>query len=728
MKSNMSSLKEQRDVENSRANIAEHRMMEMIKATSDLQQKKAEVEERVIAIEKQNKALMVELKKAQQTINEIREGKAALSSRVEQLEKEKVALVLEQISHVKEIDSLHELVEAADDNITALKAKLDEETKEKQEILSSRTQLGHDMGKLREGRLELEEHISSLTKELKECEAARNDLQELHRTQQLENTARINEYSEKDARQAEEIMRLKEEVVTLSTSKSNDQSAWDAERTELTSKLTVSKQKLSLLSDEVEEYAAKLESCRAEVDELRERLNEVSSKHDQRIEQINVDNSRNIEKVKSQMKAEFDREMETKLSSYQQAAEEKYRNVMLAAKEANDRRTAQFNTKIEDLTKELDEAKAALVTSEIARRNETEKVNQSLQQMKDLRKFSEENASKLQDRIRAMEKEKAMLLSKYKAEVDDLNEQLVALNESIKRKDNNIEIFRQQINAEKETRFTLSQRLLELEDYQSKTKMHERSELHKVQSLEEQLRTLEQRFESIRNEKDAEIERLHKRNEMLSETVTRLTAITRESAIPSNTPRTMISKPDQLTVTRTNDKILQGVTGKDNSASQIRVPAATIEDERYMVRSATSSTNVLQDKKALPTSQSPSPRARVAMSEQVNLAINKTQEAIDRRKMKSLEIAIPIDSSNREGESLLPAEIPASLRLLKADIESTPKSKVSFSPSTSPSRRDLDKSFTEKLRETVTSSKDYEVSPFDDKNDESIPIDIHEEY
>jgi chromosome segregation ATPase len=735
MKSNMSSLKEQRDVENSRANVAEHRMMEMIKASAELQQKKAEVEERVINLEKQNKALIAELKKAQQTINETREGKASLNSRVEQLEKEKVALVLEQIDHVKEIDSLHELVEAADDNITELKAKIEEEIKQKQEILSSRMYQDNDIQKLKDDILELEEHIASLKKELKESESVKNEFQDIYRTQQLENTARINEYAEKNSAQADEIMRLKEEVQGLAVSKSSDLMHWDAQRSELSSQLTASKQKVSSLSDEVEEYLAKLESCRAEVADLRERLKQASNKQEERIEQLNDEHTRQTDKLKSQMKAEFDVEIEKLKSSYQQTAEEKYRNVMFAAKEANDKRTAQFNARINDLTNELNDVKAALNASEIAQKNESDKVNQSLQQIKDIRRFSEENASKLQDRIRALEKEKAMLITKYTAEFDDLNEQVVALNDSIKRKDNNIELFRQQINSEKETRFTLSQRLLELEDFQSKTKMQERTEMQKLQSFQEQIRSLEQKCESIRKEKDVEIDRLQRRNEMLSETVTRLTSLTKESTISSSSPRTQRPYDSQTPSASvaaypavSQDKVMKVTTSSNDqdSVNQIRTPTstATLEEKRKMFRSAVPSVNAMPSENLASSSQPSSPNHRMAMSQQVNSAINKVQEAIDRRKMKALESAVPLDLSMNESGS--PLKISTSLKLLKADIESTtPKSKLEIiSASSSPSRRDLDKSFTDKLRETVTASKDYEVNP----HNEDASIDIHEEY
>ncbi len=359
------------------------------------------------------------------------------------------------------------------------------------------------------------------------------------------------------------------------------------------------------------------------------------------------------------------------------------------------------------------------------------------------RKFSEETTNKLQEKVKQLEKEKIQLKSRNDAEIEDLKEQINAYVESVKRKDQNIELFRQQINSEKDQRFVLSQKIIELEDKQSKYKLAEESESQRIQGFQDQIQSYEQRYESLKNEKENELNRLQRRNELLSETVARLTNINQESTpkkslhtnITNNNVNAMSFVARSMSHTNMNTVDNSINNNNNNNASTLVFPtieknpsnssngnvslSSKIEEKKRIFTIVTvpppladTTSDIdkqLQHQSSSSSASSPiiTPGHRSAMNQQVTSAINKVQDAIDRRKMKALETEMNSINSHVAHKDEL--NITDTLKLLRADIITSPRMDdmnantiEPRSPSVfSESNNDANPSFSQKLRDTI---------------------------
>lgn len=154
MKTNMDNLKEKRDAETDRANQFEQSLREVSAALVEQQTKNTKLDEHSKLVEKDNRSLVLELKKHSTMIAEIKETKASFTSKVDQLEKEKVALVLEQINHVKEIESLTKQIENLESTRSIMKAKLDQEAQSKLQAINAKAFLEKEIRELEDDRRE----------------------------------------------------------------------------------------------------------------------------------------------------------------------------------------------------------------------------------------------------------------------------------------------------------------------------------------------------------------------------------------------------------------------------------------------------------------------------------------------------------------------------------------------------------------------------------------------
>ncbi len=385
MKGNMSNLKEQRDSELSRANSSEDRLVELTRTCNELQQKKTEMEERIINVEKQNKALILELKNAQKSFIDLKEGKAMLSSKVDLLEKEKVTLVLEQIGYAKEIDSLKQELESSSNSYNQMMSKMEQEIKNKQAIQTANACIESDLQKLKDDNEELLESLNNLNKQLKEAERMKDDINEIHRKQQSESSLRISEYTAKNTELYSEVIRLKEEISASSANRSSEYIQWDSERTELKSQASESRQKLLSITDQNEELNVKLESLNSEVIELKEKLKKESTNHIQDITMLEEQKTREIESVKSKLKEVHTLEINKLNQNHSKEIDKKCDELLSMTTQSYEKQIKQHSMKIHELGNELTQMTAKFEELQLLLKAESEKYMYTLQQLKDMR-------------------------------------------------------------------------------------------------------------------------------------------------------------------------------------------------------------------------------------------------------------------------------------------------------------------------------------------------------
>lgn len=212
--------------------------------------------------------------------------------------------------------------------------------------------------------------------------------------------------------------------------------------------------------------------------------------------------------------------------------------------------------------------------------------------------------------------------------------------------------MRTQYNAEKEHRSSLQVKLFELEEKYSKSTYSDDVDTHKLSELENQLKDYSVKYETLKTEKEAEIGRLQRRIELLSETVTNLTQSTNSSnSMPlsvnsgsnssnNNFPQGISSKTEQpkLQINEIQDTIsdAEKIALIQESINQRKLKSEKIIQEllppnsSVLLSKSTKSTANITDMSISSNVAS----HRLTINNSVNDAISKAQQVIDKAKLK----------------------------------------------------------------------------------------------
>lgn len=131
----------------------------------------------------------------------------------------------------------------------------------------------------------------------------------------------------------------------------------------------------------------------------------------------------------------------------------------------------------------------------------------------------------MQDKITSLESEKVSVDSKYSVDVQDLREQIKTLSQSINQKDVFISTMQEQLRAEQQMRIELSKVRLDEQESQIKIKTNDERlqlEVDSLKSINDDLMKQVEMLKAERELKTAEIEKLLKRDELLSLAIVKL--------------------------------------------------------------------------------------------------------------------------------------------------------------------------------------------------------------
>jgi hypothetical protein len=452
-----------------------------------------------------------------------------LSKRLERVENEKSDLLIEISNKAQVNKELQSSLDALQEKCVLTAEQVEEEKRKVRDMDSVNQSKDYEIRQLQNQLSSLGDKIIGLERQLNEEVQLKENAVESSRVQQKENANRVVEMTQKLSKQTSDLASCTSEL-TLVTKKLEELSrslqSVERERDDLVGRSTVMSTRLQELEDQYEEAQSKLDASEAELEEIKQNakiaaekyaasLHELQCEHELSLaaaHQAHHKHTEELEEANIQSKKQSESNLEKSLSRARETFQRQLEEIQAARqKEVSDARSrvTTLGAAMEGLQKELREesAKNAALSSEI----------------EVLRELAESGGGEAEERLARSERERAADKHRLESLASDLKDQLSATNES------NIQL-QQQLAASKQE--TANER-----DFRSKAQLNLKRGEEKLRALEgsseslrgevamlkKQVKEMERKFNTQLAAKDEEIQRVTRRNEVLSEAVTRMT-------------------------------------------------------------------------------------------------------------------------------------------------------------------------------------------------------------
>ena len=564
-------LNDSRD-ENSQIGEAFRRQEEKMRHDIEsLKKSKADVDSANVAARKECESILSDMTIWKERGETLQTEQRKQTKRIEKLEREKHELFIELGQKSKDYESINNELQNAETSRRETK-QLHDELKAELELMKKKlTSKDDDNEKLQGEIREIKEASSERENRLREETARCEQVIESCRAQQRENANRVVDFSQKNAKLTADLSLAQDELDKLKTrlnSTDDVVNSANREKDEVVRELNNTKVRLQSLEDNVEELTAKLEAAEAEADDCR-RLHQEGSESRAREatkqRQIFDDEMR---RAKEMFQTELDEKTLAAANSRRQAEQHAERTVARARETfqrqieelqaIRKREQADFSSRTAAITSAMEGLQREL-------REESIKSTAASEELFALREQLERNNrdDDSAERIQRLEREKARDRVKFEGMIQALKDDLQVLGEKLDRSEQQSNMLELQCTQEREGKASLLLKYRKLEEELTYQQNAFDSANQEGSQFKKQLRDLERKAAASLNAKDAEIQRLTRRGEVLSEAVNRLSV---GGTVATNVATAALNEGFQGKSTVESTDVLFG----DNMTSSIR--------------------------------------------------------------------------------------------------------------------------------------------------------------
>lgn len=530
MKADLSTAIDARDLAESRAMASEKALADVRAVASSLDHSNIENEKLYLRSQQEARLLssdITQLKEKNATL--LAENRKA-SARIDKLERDKYDMAIDITNKTKDMDVMKSNLEATNNTMTDIQNKYEHDKMLKDRALEEKSILESELERFRFDNRENQENIEAMARQLREGERMREQSLEVSRAQQRENANRIVEFSQKNAKLSSELSSLKDELSSYKRTKDEvNQDLRDAykERDDAKTQYTSIRVRLQTLEDQYEEANAKLESRKAELDEVRSELKRETQSKETAITNIKQEHEKQLVSAIKALEAEYE-EKATSAMQLRNQAEQNYDKTLQKAKEVHQQQIEELQ-----LQRQRDASEAKAKMSTIAKameslqselRDETNKSKALMQELNVVKDLVEVGSTEAHERLHYVERERLRDRARLDGQLTDVKEQLRQQSEQKQQRDQLMATIEQQLGRERDARFLAMQKIRTLEDETGTLSSQLDSVNEENATLRKQLRDHERKLSAAVQGKDAELQRLTRRNEVLGEAVTRLTS------------------------------------------------------------------------------------------------------------------------------------------------------------------------------------------------------------
>jgi chromosome segregation ATPase len=454
------------------------------------------------------------------------------AKRIEKLEREKHELFIELGQKAKDCEAFSTEIQSTQASNRDSKLLYDELKAEhdllKKKLISTEDDVEKLQYSIRDIKDAAHEKESKLREETARCE----QVIESSRSQQRENANRVVDFSQKNAKLTADLTLAQDELDKMKAKiSSTDElvSAANEAKEESIRQHNATRVRLQSLEDTVEELGAKLEGAEAEADDCRRLHQEGSEARAREAGQQRQTFDQELRRAKETFQTELDEKTLAAANSRRQGEQHAERTVARARetfqrqieelqairkREQGDftSRTAAITSAMEGLQREL--------------REESIKSTAASEELFSLREQLEGNAREddSSERMQRLEREKARDRVKHDGVMQALKDDMQSLGDKLDRAEQQCGLLEQRCSHEKEQKAALLSKYRRLEEeLNAQANAYENANQDSAQ-YKKQLRDMERKAAASLNAKEAEIQRLTRRGEVLSEAVNRLTA------------------------------------------------------------------------------------------------------------------------------------------------------------------------------------------------------------
>ena len=478
--------------------------------------------------EKEN--LAKDLTAANERITSLNAEHQKLTSKVESLERQRTELTVDLSCRVKDHEVVKKKLESNIIELEEAQAAFLKEKTAKEKALERAGHLEAESERMRYDLRENTENEESLARQLRESERMREQAIESSRTQQRENANRIIEYSQKNAKLSSELSSKEDELQALRRTREENSNIVNQsikDRDEIKNQLLSTKVRLQAVEDQYEEAQARYESSKSEVEEVRGQLKSEIISREKAIAMLNEKHDEAITTLMEQL----EKETEDKCiiaEAARKSAEEKMSRMLATEKEKFNQQLGESNVKREEEA-EIQKGRLATLAKAMeglqAELREESKKNATLsQELNVLKDLSEVGNTEMQEKVSYIERERTRERSRLEGQLSDAKEQLRQMVEQRQQRDQLMLTTEQQLNREREARFTALQKLRTAEDEANSMSSQVDGLTEELNAAKKEVKAHERKLLLAVQSKDAELARLTRRNEVLGEAVTRLTS------------------------------------------------------------------------------------------------------------------------------------------------------------------------------------------------------------
>lgn len=552
-----------------------------------LQSSKADLDAANLAARKECESILSDMTVWKERGETLQNEQRKQAKRIEKLEREKHELFIELGQKSKDCEAFS--IEIQNTLASDRDSKqLHEELKAEHELLKKRlVSKEDDIEKLHKDIRDIKEAAFEKENKLREETARCEQVIESSRSQQRENANRVVDFSQKNAKLTADLTLAQDELDKLKAKVSAADDLINGalrERDESIRQHNATRVRLQSLEDTVEELTAKLEAAEAEADDCRRLHQEGSEARAREATQQRQAFDQELRRAKETFQTELDEKTLAAANSRRQAEQHAERTVARARETfqrqieelqaIRKREQADFTSRTAAITSAMEGLQREL-------REESIKSTAASEELFSLREQLERNNrdDDSSERIQRLEREKARDRVKFDGIMQSLKDDLQVLGEKLDRSEQQCGLLEKRFTTEKEARAALLQKYRRLEEELNAQQNAFETANHEGSQFKKQLREVERKASATINAKDAEIQRLIRRGEVLSEAVNRLTAGGTGALKTSLTSQNHNSQIVPNSVDAVNDNVVAGLTSSTFSIDPVASSNDGLDEE-----------------------------------------------------------------------------------------------------------------------------------------------------
>ena len=515
---------------------------ELVKLRNNLQTSEelnARLTSQLASAKKESSQLLQELKSQESQIESMTADSRKLVKRVDRVETEKADILME-LSHRSTVTKeLQNALDGLQEKYTSATERCE---KEKYLYRELETNFRNKEAEIRQLQIQLadrDERTVALERQLHEETTLKENAIEANRAQQKDSANRIVECTQKNSKISGELNNVQEELFLLK-GKAEEMGCrlrnCEVERDEWKCKHSVANKRVQELEDTVEMDLARLEASESEINDLKQAVKAACEKavivkaemleaHQQELQELKVTHQgaiKSLEEAAVAAKKNSDSILEKSLAKARETFQRQLEEIQVARqREASEARSrlSTLGSAMEGLQREL--------------RGESSKNTSLIEEVSVLRDLVESGGGEAEKRLKHVEKERGKEKQRLETALADTKEQLNSAKEAVAQLHHQVTALRQELSAERELKVSTDQALKLVKEKLHSMEGSSESASNEMESLKQQLKDTERRFTAQLATKDQEIQRVTRRNEVLSEAVSRLTHMSSSGGTPS---------------------------------------------------------------------------------------------------------------------------------------------------------------------------------------------------